>query len=83
MQGLNYIVDCYSINANSAVAANTFLRSLFAAALPLGATKMYKALGVEKATMILGACAVVLTPIPVLFFVWGEGIRKRSRWVPN
>jgi DHA1 family multidrug resistance protein-like MFS transporter len=83
MQGLNYIVDCYSIHANSAVAANTFLRSLFAAGMPLFATRMYTNLGVEKATMILGGFAVVLIPIPLLFFVSGEGIRKRSRWVPN
>ena len=35
MQGLNYIIDCYGIYANSAIAANTFLRSLFAAGLPV------------------------------------------------
>ncbi|KAI9691750.1 MAG: Cercosporin MFS transporter ctb4 [Bathelium mastoideum] len=35
MQGLNYIIDCYMINANSAIAANTCLRSLFAAGFPL------------------------------------------------
>lgn len=35
MQGLNYLVDCYGIYANSAVAANTFLRSLFAAGFPI------------------------------------------------
>ncbi|KAI9695997.1 MAG: Cercosporin MFS transporter ctb4 [Bogoriella megaspora] len=35
MQGLNYIIDCYLINANSAIAANTCLRSLFAAGFPL------------------------------------------------
>lgn len=35
MQGLNYIIDCYGIYANSAIAANTFLRSLFAAGFPI------------------------------------------------
>lgn len=35
MQGLNYIIDCYMINANSAIAANTCMRSLFAAGFPL------------------------------------------------
>jgi DHA1 family multidrug resistance protein-like MFS transporter len=83
MQGLNYIVDCYSVHANSAVAANTFMRSLFAAGMPLFATRMYTKLGVENATMILGGFAVVLMPIPVVFFVFGEKIRERSRWVPN
>lgn len=33
-QGINYIADCYGIYANSAIAANTFLRSLFAAGFP-------------------------------------------------
>jgi len=31
LQGLNYIVDVYLMFANSAIAANTFLRSLFGA----------------------------------------------------
>ena len=35
MQGLNYIIDCYGINANSAIVVNTCLRSLFAAGFPL------------------------------------------------
>jgi MFS transporter, DHA1 family, multidrug resistance protein len=33
-QGINYIADCYGSYANSAMAANTFLRSLFAAGFP-------------------------------------------------
>lgn len=82
MQGMNYIIDCYLIHANSAIAANTFLRSIFAAVFPIFATKMYASLGVEKATLILGGLGVVLIPIPVLFFWFGERIRERSRWVP-
>lgn len=35
MQGMNYIVDCYGINANSAIAALTTMRSLFAAGFPV------------------------------------------------
>ncbi|KAJ0166271.1 putative transporter [Colletotrichum tanaceti] len=35
MQGMNYIVDCYGTNANSAIAANTFMRSLFASGFPV------------------------------------------------
>lgn len=35
MQGLNFIIDCYGINSNSAVAANTFMRSLFASGFPV------------------------------------------------
>lgn len=83
MQGLNYLIDCYSIHANSAIAANTFLRSVFAAGFPVFATSMYSKLGVETATIILGGLGILLTPIPLLFFYFGESIRKRSKWVPN
>lgn len=40
LQGLNYIIDCYLMYANSAIAANTFLRSGFGAGFPLFATAM-------------------------------------------
>jgi DHA1 family multidrug resistance protein-like MFS transporter len=40
LQGLNYIIDCYKWNANSAIAANTFCRSLVGAGFPLFATGM-------------------------------------------
>lgn len=40
LQGLNYIIDVYLMYANSAIAANTFLRSGFGAGFPLFATAM-------------------------------------------
>lgn len=40
LQGLNYIIDVYLMNANSAIAGNTFVRSLFGASFPLFATGM-------------------------------------------
>lgn len=83
MQGMNYIIDCYGINANSAIAANTFMRSIFASGFPVFAAKMYVSLGVQTATLILGGLGVLLIPIPVAFFYFGESIRKRSKWVPN
>jgi len=41
LQLLNYILDSYLTLAASAMAANTFLRSLFGAIFPLFATQMY------------------------------------------
>lgn len=35
LQGFNYLLDCYSVNANSALAANTLVRSWFGAGFPL------------------------------------------------
>ena len=40
MQGLNYLIDVYLMYANSAIAANTFMRSLLAAGFPLFADAM-------------------------------------------
>jgi len=31
-QGVNYIIDCYGFYSNSAIAVNTFIRSIFGAA---------------------------------------------------
>lgn len=31
-QGMNYIIDCYGFYSNSAIAANTFIRSIAGAA---------------------------------------------------
>lgn len=41
LQGLNYVVDVYLMLSNSAIAANTICRSIFAAAFPLFATAMW------------------------------------------
>lgn len=41
LQLLNYIVDSYLMFAASAIAANTFMRSLFGAIFPLFATYMF------------------------------------------
>ncbi|GAB7325185.1 hypothetical protein MBLNU13_g09261t1 [Cladosporium sp. NU13] len=83
MQGLNYIVDCYGINANSAVAGITFMRSLFASGFPIFAKSMYSYLGVPWAMTLLALCAVILAPVPVLFYYFGSSIRAKSKWRPT
>ena len=83
MQGLNYIVDCYGINANSAVAGITFMRSLFASGFPIFAKSMYTSLSVPWAMTLLALCAVALAPVPVLFFYYGSSIRAKSKWRPT
>lgn len=83
MQGLNYIVDCYGVNANSAVAAITFMRSLFASGFPIFAKSMYATLGVAWATTMLALFGAILAPVPVLFYFFGENIRARSKWRPT
>lgn len=66
--------------ANSALAANIFLRSTIGAAFPLFAPYMYRGIGVAWATSVLGFIAVALAPVPIIFYIWGARIRKTCRF---
>jgi MFS transporter, DHA1 family, multidrug resistance protein len=83
LQGMNYIIDVYLMNSNSAIAANGLLRSACGAGFPLFATAMYENLGVNWATSVLGFIAVALMPVPILFYIFGARIRRLSRFSPN
>jgi len=80
LQGMNYMVDVYLWNANSALAGNTLIRSLAGAAFPLFATQMYDSLGVNWASSLLGFVCVALIPVPILFYKYGARIRAASRF---
>jgi DHA1 family multidrug resistance protein-like MFS transporter len=77
---LNYLVDTFTLYAASAVAANTFLRSCFAGAFPLVVTPMYHNIGVGPSSSITGGFAALLIPVPFIFYIYGKGIRRRSKW---
>jgi len=79
---LNYIVDAYLMFAASAIAANTFMRSIFGGVFPLFATFMFEGMGIQYASTLLGCVAAVLVPMPVVFYVWGKKIRARSKFAP-
>jgi DHA1 family multidrug resistance protein-like MFS transporter len=83
LQSFNYIIDAYLMFAASAIAGNTFLRSLAGAGFPLFATQMFDALGVNWTGTLLGCVAAVLVPIPVLFYVFGARIRAKSAYAPS
>jgi hypothetical protein len=80
--GINYLVDVYGLYAASATGANTFLRSVLAAGLPLAARPMYQAMGVGPATSVLGAIAAALLPVPFIFMKIGHTLRKKSKFAP-
>ncbi|KAJ5802567.1 uncharacterized protein N7503_005017 [Penicillium pulvis] len=77
---LNYLVDTFQTTAASAIAANTFLRSMFAGAFPLFTNAMFHNLGVPWAASILGFISLALIPIPYLFYTYGKSIRARGKW---
>ncbi|KAI1179751.1 polyamine transporter 1 [Nemania sp. FL0916] len=83
LQLLNYLVDAYLMFAASAIAANALLRSLFAAVFPLFATYLFKGIGIQWASTLLGGIAAILVPIPVLFYLYGHRIRARSAFAPT
>jgi DHA1 family multidrug resistance protein-like MFS transporter len=82
LQALNYLVDAYLMFAASAIAGNTFLRSLAGAGFPLFSQYMFKALGVNWAGTLLGCVAVCFVPIPVGFYFYGAKIREKSSFAP-
>ncbi|KAL4940289.1 hypothetical protein BDV06DRAFT_224230 [Aspergillus oleicola] len=83
LQGLAYLVDVYTLNANSAVSANAVVRSTVAAGFTMFATPMYHRLGVRWASSLLGFLGVAFIPIPIVFYIYGERIRKMSRYSPT
>ncbi|TVY27514.1 putative transporter [Lachnellula hyalina] len=81
-QCINFLVDTYGLYAASAVSANTFLRSVLAAAFPLVAKPMFHNLGVGPAMSILGAVATIAIPVPFIFMKYGFALRQKSKFAP-
>ncbi|KAF2487690.1 synaptic vesicle transporter [Neohortaea acidophila] len=77
---LTYLMECYAASANSALAANTIVRSMVAAGFPLFATAMYHNLGVPWASSVLAFLAIAMTPFPIIFYLYGKKIRSWSKY---
>ena len=80
---LNYLIDTFQRYAASAIAANTFLRSVFALAFPLFIPAMYSKIGISWGTSVFGFFAVLLIPIPYLFYMFGSRLRQRGKYSAN
>ena len=70
-----YLVDAFTIYAASALAANTVIRSVMGALLPLAGQAMYDALGLGWGNSLLGFIALACLPIPWLLLKYGEKLR--------
>ncbi|EON68174.1 hypothetical protein W97_07323 [Coniosporium apollinis CBS 100218] len=75
-----FLVDCYPLYAASALAANSFARSSFAAAFPLFGVQMYNKLGDQWATSLLAFLALAMAPFPYIFYRYGKRLRGTSRF---
>ncbi|OTB03030.1 hypothetical protein M426DRAFT_74194 [Hypoxylon sp. CI-4A] len=80
---LNYLVDTFQMYAASAVAANTFLRSCFAAAFPLVVSPLYHNIGVGPGTSIFAGFSALLIPVPYVLYFFGKRIRAANKWSKN
>jgi len=80
MPTLTYLIDAYTRYAASVTAANTVLRSLLCALLPLAGRKMYAALGLGWGNSLLGFIALAMIPFPFIFWKYGERIRNSKRF---
>ncbi|KAG9250225.1 major facilitator superfamily domain-containing protein [Emericellopsis atlantica] len=71
-----YVVDAFDVYAASATAATTVLRSLLGALLPLGGRDLFDNLGMGWGSSLLGFLALAMTPLPFIFYRYGERLRK-------
>ncbi|KAJ5664901.1 uncharacterized protein N7477_007349 [Penicillium maclennaniae] len=71
----NYLVDTYQHQAASALAAKTFLRSMWGASTVLFTEQMYNRLGYQWASSLLAFIALACCLIP-----FGESIRRFSKY---
>jgi hypothetical protein len=74
----NYLVHSYGIYAASAMAGNAVIRSFLGGTLPLAGPPMYRALGPNWASTLLGLLEVAIIPIPFVFYKYGHKIREKS-----
>ena len=75
-----FLVEAYPLYAASALSANSFARSSFAAAFPLFGVQMYETLGYHWATTLLACLTLVMAPFPYVFFRYGKRLRAKSKY---
>lgn len=80
LQALNYLIDVYLMYSASALAANTIMRSALAAIFPLVAGYMFHNMHVKWAATLLGLLAVVMAPIPILFYIYDTKLQRTSKY---
>ncbi|PPJ56276.1 hypothetical protein CBER1_00733 [Cercospora berteroae] len=76
----NYLVDTYQHQAASALAAKTFLRSPWGAAVVLFTIQMYHRLGDQWASTLLAFIGLACCAIPYVFYHKGASIRRFSKF---
>lgn len=73
-----YTVEAYRLYTASAMAANSFVRSLMSGVFPLFGLQMYEHMGIHWASTLLALFGCLLIPVPFLFYRFGEKLRSLS-----
>ncbi|BGP14908.1 hypothetical protein JCM10213_003735 [Rhodosporidiobolus nylandii] len=77
----SYLLDAFTLYAASALAAATCLRSICGFAFPLFAPYMYNGIGYGWGCTVLALVSIVVgVPAAPVLYVYGERIRKQSRF---
>jgi hypothetical protein len=78
MPGQLYLVDAFGAEgAASALAVNTVFRCLFGALMPLAGPPLYSKLQLGWGNSVLAFVAMVFVPVPLLFYRYGERLRRK------
>lgn len=73
-------MDTYQHQAASALAAKTFLRSIWGASTVLFTEQMYERLNDQWASTLLAFIALACCAIPYVFYFKGASIRRFSKF---
>lgn len=73
----NYYIDSFEQYAASAIAAGAFFRSLIGGLVPLMTGTLLDAVGVGWGMSVFAFVSVALAPSPLLFYRYGEYLRKK------
>ncbi|KAJ5081749.1 MFS general substrate transporter [Penicillium alfredii] len=76
-----YLIDTYERFAASALVSATFMRYIAAGAMVVVSIPMYTDLGVHWSLTLLGFLALLMTPVPYVFYKFGHVFRARSKAV--
>ncbi|WWC61559.1 uncharacterized protein I303_104143 [Kwoniella dejecticola CBS 10117] len=75
---LLYLANCYGAFASSAIAGMSFMRIMVGSSFAIFTDSMFNNLTVRYSLIMMGGIALILAPIPFVFFFKGPWIREHS-----
>lgn len=75
----NYTADVYQTYASSALAASGVCRNFLGGSFPLVTVQMFRGMGFQAASSLLGGVGILLSLGPILLIWFGPRIRLKSR----